>query len=574
MSDAEVMAESYSAEAASTTSYANDAADTNLGSNLGSSGGNSSSRITCRFCGKRFAQAGYVKAHERLHTGEKPYHCSVCGKQFSDPSNWKKHERVHTRQSPLPITEKPSFVRQTYYSLPSFQGRKLKMDSGNPNTCKICGKLFSSQSSLATHRRIHTGERPYRCNTCGKGFTQIGTLRTHERIHTGEKPYMCKVCGRTFAQCGSYKMHEKRHLNDPVRRCHICLSTFTTWPELQDHMSSHLITKYCQANGVEFPYAGSQEAMSETSEQSANGDIVESDTPPVSTMVDADSSPKVDEGYSSQSQMPAYVTSTPVLMSHGRTVELPPGLPAAMAYYSHVIRNESLPVTSQTADMEYSRIAYAHSLMLREHRVTDGQLSPAQDGGNIVTTTTRDTQATGMLHEVKYEDNNLTLDLSTRNQRAHSEDSSIASSHSTEVTDAAMNDESHPVAICRQNLNTRMIHSSSNSRKQKYPMRRCSSNNSSDYELPQSTMATLPPNSFTPPLDDKDPGDQAMISYLLSKGRVYKCQHCHMIFEDCTLYLLHNGFHLHDGNPFQCVICRISCKDRIEFNCHLTSHIK
>jgi hypothetical protein len=54
----------------------------------------------------------------------------------------------------------------------------------------------------------------------------------------------------------------------------------------------------------------------------------------------------------------------------------------------------------------------------------------------------------------------------------------------------------------------------------------------------------------------------------------YRCNHCHIIYEDCTLYLLHNGFHSHDSDPFKCVICRKSCRDRIEFNCHLTSHLK
>jgi len=29
-------------------------------------------RPSCRFCGKTFAQASYIKAHERLHTGK---HC-------------------------------------------------------------------------------------------------------------------------------------------------------------------------------------------------------------------------------------------------------------------------------------------------------------------------------------------------------------------------------------------------------------------------------------------------------------------------------------------------------------------
>lgn len=125
-------------------------------------------------------------------------------------------------------------------------------------------------------------------------------------------------------------------------------------------------------------------------------------------------------------------------------------------------------------------------------------------------------------------------------------------------------------SIERQNLNTRMIGAGS-SRKQRHPMRRFSSA-SSDHEAPQST-SSLPSSSMSSARESREMEDQGLVAYLLNKGRVYKCEHCRIIFDDCTLYLLHNGFHSHDAQPFRCGICRATCNDRIDFNCHLTSHI-
>ncbi|XP_053465151.1 replication initiator 1 isoform X4 [Nycticebus coucang] len=193
------------------------------------------SLYSCDDCGRSFRLERFLRAHQRQHTGERPFTCAECGKNFGKKTHLVAHSRVHSGERPFACEECGRRFSQGSH----LAAHRRDHAPERPFVCPDCGKAFRHKPYLAAHRRIHTGEKPYVCPDCGKAFSQKSNLVSHRRIHTGERPYACPDCDRSFSQKSNLITHRKSHIRDGAFCCAICGQTFDDEEKLLTHQKKH-----------------------------------------------------------------------------------------------------------------------------------------------------------------------------------------------------------------------------------------------------------------------------------------------------------------------------------------------
>ncbi|XP_008063542.1 zinc finger protein 408 [Carlito syrichta] len=137
----------------------------------------------CPHCGRAFRQRGNLRGHLRLHTGERPYRCPHCTDAFPQLPELRRHLISHTGEAHLcPVCGKA--LRDPH----TLRAHERLHSGERPFPCPQCDRAYTLATKLRRHLKSHLADKPYRCPTCGMGYTLPQSLKRHQLSHQPEAP--------------------------------------------------------------------------------------------------------------------------------------------------------------------------------------------------------------------------------------------------------------------------------------------------------------------------------------------------------------------------------------------------
>ena len=175
------------------------------------------------------------EADESLRSEEKLHKCDQCDKLFSCNSKLIRHMKVHNSTEKRYKCDqcKASFRRK-----PDLRSHYQLHSGKKPFQCDQCDKAFNTNSALTVHKyRRHSGA--HKCDQCERAFQFEAALAKHFRQHMGKKAYHCDHCGKTFAHRAKFKLHLAAHSDEKPYKCNQCEKEFKYIQHLNRHLLAH-----------------------------------------------------------------------------------------------------------------------------------------------------------------------------------------------------------------------------------------------------------------------------------------------------------------------------------------------
>lgn len=184
------------------------------------------------------------------------YPCAKCHDCFSSEMSLAKHRRLCHPETPRGMHR----CSQCDYST-SIRSRlnqhMLTHTAERPFVCEMCNKDFTWRSDLSVHLITHTQERPYECPECGERFNSPSHVNRHRKRHSSDsRPHVCPYCGKCYARRDYLKVHVSTHTTERRHECPECRRRFTDPSNARHHYNFVHAKKYplsCPHCGKGFP---------------------------------------------------------------------------------------------------------------------------------------------------------------------------------------------------------------------------------------------------------------------------------------------------------------------------------